>query len=122
MPSTNSVSMRMPLPSSTVMTPSLPTFSMTSAMISPISGSWPEMVAPWAICSLPVTGAGAQRHADGVGQGVHAVLELAPGLLVKQQLLCGHHDLQIGGWRLEVGGWTPTSARSEEHTSELQSR
>ena len=42
--------------SSTVMTPSLPTFSMTSAMRLPISASAAEMVATCAICSLVVTG------------------------------------------------------------------
>ena len=38
--------------SSTVMTPSLPTLSMASAMMAPISGSAAEMPATWAICSL----------------------------------------------------------------------
>src|SRR5437773_2409240 len=55
-PSTNSVSNCSPLDSSTVMTPSRPTFSMTSAMSSPICLSAAEMVAIWAISSLPLTG------------------------------------------------------------------
>src|SRR5215204_564580 len=38
------------------MTPSLPTFSMTSAIRVPISGSAAEIVATWAISSLPLTG------------------------------------------------------------------
>ena len=38
--------------SSTVMTPSLPTLSMASAIISPISRSAAEMDATWAIWSL----------------------------------------------------------------------
>ena len=38
--------------SSTVMTPSLPTLSMASAIISPISTSAAEMAATWAICDL----------------------------------------------------------------------
>ena len=38
--------------SSTVMTPSLPTLSMASEIISPISVSAAEMEATWAICSL----------------------------------------------------------------------
>ena len=38
--------------SSTVMTPSLPTLSMASAIISPISVSAAEIDATWAICSL----------------------------------------------------------------------
>ena len=41
--------------SSTVMTPSLPTLSMASAIISPISGSAAEMPATWAIWSLEST-------------------------------------------------------------------
>ena len=44
------------LASSTVMTPSLPTFSMASAMIRPMVSSWfAEMVPTWAIID-PVTG------------------------------------------------------------------
>ena len=39
--------------SSTVMTPSLPTLSIASAMRSPITRSWAEIVATSAICSLP---------------------------------------------------------------------
>ena len=38
------------------MTPSLPTFSMTSAMSSPISSSWAESAATWPICVRPSTG------------------------------------------------------------------
>ena len=42
--------------SSTVMTPSLPTFSIASAMIRPMPASWfAEMVPTWAIID-PVTG------------------------------------------------------------------
>src|SRR2546423_8488586 len=52
MPSTNSVSNCRPLDSSTVITPSLPTFSMTSAMSVPICLSAAEMVAICAICSF----------------------------------------------------------------------
>src|SRR5438093_8958699 len=55
MPSTYSVSNCRPLDSSTVITPSLPTLSMTSAMRSPICLSAAEMVAICAICSLPST-------------------------------------------------------------------
>ncbi len=42
--------------SSTVMTPSLPTLSMASAIIAPISLSAAEMDATWAICSLVSAG------------------------------------------------------------------
>ena len=40
-------------PSSTLTTPSLPTFSIASAITSPISSSPAEIVATRAICSLP---------------------------------------------------------------------
>ena len=45
--------------SSTVMTPSLPTLSIASAIISPISGSAAEMPATWAIWSLESISTGA---------------------------------------------------------------
>ena len=50
--------------SSTVMTPSLPTLSMASAIISPISGSAEEMPATWAICSLDSTSTARSRMAS----------------------------------------------------------
>src|SRR2546421_4440117 len=50
MPSTSSSSFSRPLPSSTVMTPSLPTLSIASEMVLPISGSaFAEMAPTWAI-------------------------------------------------------------------------
>ena len=56
MPSTTSSSVRSALASSTVITPSLPTFCMALAIISPISASpLAEMVPTWAISSLEVT-------------------------------------------------------------------
>src|SRR5829696_3579386 len=55
MPSVNSVSNSRPFDSSTVITPSLPTFSMTSPIRAPISLSAAEMEATWAISSLPLT-------------------------------------------------------------------
>src|ERR1043166_4527674 len=56
MPSTYSVSNLRVLLSSTVITPSLPTFSMTSAMSLPISSSAAEMAATWAILVWSWTG------------------------------------------------------------------
>src|SRR3954468_1661349 len=56
MPSVYSFSRPSDWPSSTVMTPSLPTLSITSAMISPTSGSAAEMAATAAICSRVSTG------------------------------------------------------------------
>ena len=53
MPSVNSSSMPKVWPSSTLTTPSLPTFSMASAMTSPTARSRAEMVATRAISSLP---------------------------------------------------------------------
>ena len=56
MPSTVSMVMSNVWESSTVMTPSLPTTSMASAIFSPTSGSPAEMVPTEAICSLVSTG------------------------------------------------------------------
>ena len=55
MPSVNSSSMPKVFDSSTVTTPSLPTLSRASAMISPIVVSAAEMDATWAISSLDST-------------------------------------------------------------------
>src|SRR5664279_4495024 len=57
MPSTTSSSLASDLPSSTVMTPSLPTLSIASAMILPTSSSlFAEIVPTWAISLLVVVG------------------------------------------------------------------
>src|SRR5476649_2480275 len=56
MPSVYSFSRPSDFPSSTVMTPSLPTLSITSAMISPTSGSAALIPATAAICSRLATG------------------------------------------------------------------
>src|SRR3989338_10438056 len=57
MPSTTSSSLFRPLPSSTVITPSLPTLSIASAMILPIASSaFAEMEPTWAISLLVVQG------------------------------------------------------------------
>src|SRR3954470_4608514 len=56
MPSVNSSSRPRVWPSSTFTTPSLPTFSMASAITSPISRSREETVATRAMSSLPETG------------------------------------------------------------------
>src|SRR4051794_26167151 len=56
MPSVYSFSRPRLWPSSTVMTPSLPTLSITSAMISPTSGSAAEIAATAEICSRLSTG------------------------------------------------------------------
>src|SRR5919201_5698328 len=56
MPSTTSSSVPMPCESSTVMTPSLPTLSIASAMSLPIASSWDEIAATWATSSWPFTG------------------------------------------------------------------
>ncbi len=53
MPSVNSSSRPNVWPSSTFTTPSLPTFSIASAMLSPISRSRDEIVATRAMSSLP---------------------------------------------------------------------
>ncbi len=57
MPSTTSTLVSRPLPSSTVITPSLPTLSNASAMILPISGSlFAEIVATDWMSAFPPTG------------------------------------------------------------------
>ena len=57
MPSTTSRVVSRPLPSSTVMTPSLPTFSIASAMMLPmVSSPLAEMVPTWAISFLSLVG------------------------------------------------------------------
>src|SRR5215469_13262539 len=61
MPSTYSVSKLMPRDSSTVITPSLPTLSITSAINCPIASSAAEMEATWAISFLPSTGIASER-------------------------------------------------------------
>ena len=87
--------------SSTVMTPSLPTLSMASEIISPISSSAAEMDATWAICSLESTslarpliestaastrGLDALLQAHRVGAGGHVA-----------QALVDHRPRQHGG-------------------------
>ena len=63
--------------SSTVMTPSLPTLSMASAIMPPISGSAAEMAATWAICSLASTSLEMSLQAGdgGLDGGLDALLE-----------------------------------------------
>src|SRR5487761_298875 len=56
MPSTTSSSVAMAWLSSTVMTPSLPTLSIASAMRLPICSLWLEIAATWATSSCPLTG------------------------------------------------------------------
>ena len=78
MPSTVSSVVSRPLASSTVMTPSLPTFSIASAIRSPISLSlFAEMVPTWAISFLPAVGTRdlLQLLDDGVDGLVDAALE-----------------------------------------------
>src|SRR5438094_60570 len=69
MPSVNSSSRPSVWPSSTFTTPSLPTFSIASAMTSPISRSLVEFVATGAVSSLP---------------------ERAPRVLVELELFVSH--------------------------------
>ena len=61
-PSVKSSSSAVVEDSSTVITPSLPTFSMASAISSPIARSCAEMVATFAICSLPLIGVACARR------------------------------------------------------------
>ncbi len=63
MPSVNSISSEVVEDSSTEITPSLPTLSNASAISPPISASWLEMVATWAISSRPSTSRAASTRA-----------------------------------------------------------
>ena len=85
MPSTTSRLVAVPLDSSTVMTPSLPTLSIASAMSSPISGSLPAIDATCATSSLPLT-------------GMRELLDLLDGLLD------GHLDAALDGDRVAARG------------------
>ncbi len=71
-----------------MITPSLPTFSITSAIRSPISLSAAEMEATWAISSLPLTGTAMSwmRGDQGVGAEVDArfsSMALAPAATLR---------------------------------------
>ena len=78
MPSTTSSSFCSDLPSSTVMTPSLPTFSMAWAMMSPIEASELAEIEPtWAISLLVVGLRDLLQFVDGGDDGlVDAALEI----------------------------------------------
>src|ERR671919_210217 len=101
MPSTTSSSVSRLFASSTVMTPSLPTFCIAWAIISPISRSpLAEIVPTWAISSLveifvehDVAALRAQRHLDGVGQRVDAAQHALAGVAVKFDFLSSHFCL-----------------------------
>jgi len=61
-PSVKSSSSAVVEDSSTVITPSLPTFSIASAISSPIARSCAEIVATFAICSFPLIGVACARR------------------------------------------------------------
>ena len=87
--------------SSTVMTPSLPTLSMASEIISPISSSAAEMTATWAICSFESTSLARSlmRRDGGLDGGLDALLEghrVGAGGHVAQAL-ADHRPGQHGG-------------------------
>ena len=94
--------------SSTVMTPSLPTLSMASEIMPPISVSAAEMEATWAICSLvSVSLEMSFRAGDGcLDGGLDAPLErhrVGAGGHVAQALV-DHGPRQHGGGRGAVTG------------------
>src|SRR5919204_34206 len=94
MPSTRSSSFSSDLPSSTVITPSLPTLSMASAMILPMFGSALAEMAPTCAISLAlehdVAALRAERHLDGIGQDVQAVNHLGARAFVESDFFCWH--------------------------------
>ncbi len=108
MPSVISSSVAIVEPSSTVMTPSRPTFSIASAIRSPIVASCAEMVATWAISVRLATsvGPGLERVGDGLGGRVDAPLE--PGRVGTgghvAQALADHRLGEHGRRRRAVAG------------------
>src|SRR4029450_2434889 len=78
MPSVNSSSMPKVCDSSTVMTPSLPTLSMASAMVLPISASWAEMAATEAISSWFSTSRAWLRMASATASTAFSMPRLRP--------------------------------------------
>ena len=94
--------------SSTVMTPSLPTLSIASAMSSPISSSLlAEIEATWAICSLDSTSLESLPSGDGgLDAGLDAPLEghrVGAGGHVAQAL-ADHRPGEHGGGGGAVAG------------------
>ena len=77
-PSTTSISVSKPLASSTVITPSWPTFSIASAIFLPMSESpFAEIVATWAISELFLTG----RACDSISATTAFVANSIPRLM-----------------------------------------
>src|SRR5205814_9709726 len=92
MPSTTSSSVAMAWLSSTVMTPSLPTLSIASAIRSPICESWDEMAATWATSSWPLTGTervliSATTAATAFSMPVLSCIGLAPAATLRKPSL-----------------------------------
>src|SRR5437867_465147 len=83
MPSTSSSSFSRPLPSSTVMTPSLPTLSIASAMVLPIDSSALAEIAPTCEISLLVVHGGRRGAVPGDvgGLGRHLLYHLSAHVL-----------------------------------------
>src|SRR5207253_792406 len=95
MPSTTSSSVSRLLASSTVITPSLPTFSIALAIMSPISVSPLALIEPtWAISWLVVTfleaALGAEGHLDRIGQDVNAAKHPVAGVGGEIDVFGGH--------------------------------
>ena len=78
MPSVNSSSIPKVCDSSTVMTPSLPTLSIASAMVRPISASWAEMAATEAISSWFSTSRAWLRIASATASTARSMPRLRP--------------------------------------------
>src|ERR671919_603837 len=94
MPSTRSSSFSSDLPSSTVITPSLPTLSIASEMILPMLASALAEIEPTCAISLEfehdVAALGPEGDLDGVGQDVQAVDHLGAGAFLEPYFFGWH--------------------------------
>ena len=110
MPSVNSRSRPKVWPSSTFTTPSLPTFSMASAITSPISRSRAEMVATRAMSSLPLTSFEAALMASTTRSTAFSMPRLRPIGLAPAVTLC--RPSRTIAWASTVAVVVPSPATS----------
>ena len=110
MPSVSSSSSPKVLDSSTVITPSLPTLSMASAMISPTVGSAAEIDAVAAICSLVSTSmaspdSSSAMAATAVSMPFFRAIGLAPAVTLRR-------PSRTSAWATTVAVVVPSPATS----------
>ena len=96
--------------SSTVTTPSLPTFSIAPATISPISGSREETVATWAISEAELTGVARFLSSSTVFSAAAAMPRLSSTGLAPAATL--RRPSKISAWASSVAVVVPSPAMS----------